>query len=44
MRSKVEEVGEVILDFISNSRPIVVGALVITGSIVILGITLIVLF
>lgn len=44
MKSKVEKVGEVVLNFIGAVRPIVVGALVITGSMVILGITLTVLF
>ena len=44
MRKKVEEVGEVVLNFISAVRPFVVGALVITGSLVILSITLSVMF
>ena len=44
MRKKVEEVGEVVLNFIGAVRPIVVGALVVTGSLVILSITLSVMF
>ena len=44
MRKKVKEVGEVVLNFIGAVRPIVVGALVVTGSLVILSITLGVMF
>jgi hypothetical protein len=44
MRKKVEKVGEVVLNFISAVRPVVVGALVVTGSLVILSITLSVVF
>ena len=44
MRKKVEEVGDVVVNFISAVRPVVVGALVVTGSLVILSITLSVMF
>ena len=40
MRKKIEEVGEVVLNFISAVRPVVVGALVVAGSLVILSVTL----
>ncbi len=40
MRKKVEEVGEVVLNFISAVRPVVVGSLVVAGSLVILSVTL----